>query len=80
VQVDSVERYVVVHGQIILNQFRDYPKREVKNCSFVGALKERMQHRRHCKLYISKKALKAIRGVNRNPMKVQSVSIFLVVL
>jgi DNA (cytosine-5)-methyltransferase 1 len=69
---DAVERFVVAHGQIILNQFQNYPVKEVRNSAFVSALKERMAQLRHSKLYKqSKKEVIRMRAVNRNPMKNQ---------
>jgi hypothetical protein len=66
-----VERFLVVHGQILLNQIRLFPKQAVQRSAFVGALKERMATRRHFKLYAAPKARLHLRaGVNRNPMKV----------
>ena len=46
-----MERFVVVHGQIILNQFKTFPKKSVANSAFVSGLKGKMELRRHCKLY-----------------------------
>ena len=46
-----MERFVVVHGQILLNQFRHFPNKAVARSAFVGALKERMAQRRHHVLY-----------------------------
>ena len=46
-----MERFVVVHGQIILNQFKNFPKKSVANSAFVSGLKAKMELRRHCKLY-----------------------------
>ena len=42
---------MVVHGQIILNQFKNFPKKSVANSAFVSGLKGKMELRRHCKLY-----------------------------
>jgi len=69
---DRVERFVVVHGQIILNQFSVYPKKEVQRAAFVGELKARMETRKHHKLYMGK--ARAAKGTiakarNANPMK-----------
>ena len=50
-QADHVERFVVVHGQIILNQFKNFPKKSVANSAFVSGLRAKMELRRHCKLY-----------------------------
>jgi DNA (cytosine-5)-methyltransferase 1 len=72
-RAERVERYVVVHGQILLNQIRFFPKKEVQRAPFVAALRERMAQRRHHKLYYVKGRFRAVTrassGVNRNPMK-----------
>jgi DNA (cytosine-5)-methyltransferase 1 len=52
--VDRVERFVVVHGQIVLNQFKHYPNKAVQRAAFVGELKGRMEQRKHHKLYMAK--------------------------
>ena len=54
-QAELVERFVVVHGQIILNQFKNFPKKSVANSAFVTGLKGKMELRRHCKLYLRPK-------------------------
>ena len=41
----------MVHGQIILNQFKNFPKKSVANSAFVSGLRAKMELRRHCKLY-----------------------------
>ena len=53
-QADSVERFVVVHGQIILNQFKHFPNKAVQKAAFVGELRSKMETRKHSKLYMSK--------------------------
>ena len=53
-QADSVERFVVVHGQIILNQFKHFPNKAVQKAAFVGELRSKMEARKHSKLYMSK--------------------------
>nr|TKS11378.1 hypothetical protein D5086_0000073210 [Populus alba] len=34
----AVERYVVVHGQIILQLFAEFPDQKIKKCAFCGRL------------------------------------------
>ena len=46
----------MVHGQVVLNQFKNYPIKAVREAAFVGALKQRMAQRRHHKLYAASKA------------------------
>lgn len=72
-QLDVVERFVVVHGQIILNQFAHFPTKAVRESAFATMLKQRMEARRHSKLYMSKvkggsKAV--VKTRTANPMKV----------
>lgn len=71
IQERKVQEFVVVHGQILLNQFNNYPNEKVKKSAFAVALKDLMEMRRHCKLYQPKKK-KSCRStvVNKNPMKV----------
>lgn len=61
-QVDRVERFVVVHGQIILNQFKHFPNKAVQKAAFVSELKHRMEMRRHSKLYMSKVGRELVSG------------------
>lgn len=67
-QVPAVERFVVVHGQIILNQFKHLPSKAIKASAFPSALRSALELRRHLKLYAS--AAQTTSRVNRNPMKV----------
>lgn len=70
-KADAVEHFLLVHGQIILNQFRNFPSKEIKQCGFVHQLTEQMSRLRHNKLY--QLAAKGAKGggtkINRNPMK-----------
>jgi len=68
-QADAVERFVVVHGQILLNQFQHFPKKAVARAAFVGALKERMAQRRHHVLYSTPRPAARVRGLRANPMR-----------
>ena len=65
-----MERFVVVHGQIILNQFRVYPNKAIAASAFATALKAAMESRRHSKLYMASAKAKRLTTGNRNPMKV----------
>ncbi|KAJ3669874.1 hypothetical protein LUZ60_010198 [Juncus effusus] len=64
-----VERYVTVHGQIILQQFKEFPDETIKKCAFVTGLVEKMEQRRHVKLLVKKKGGFAQKGesLNLNP-------------
>lgn len=64
-----MQRFLVVHGQIILNQFWHYPVREVQRCAFITGLKERMEARRHSKLFLSARRITARGGAKVNPMR-----------
>ncbi|MCO5563301.1 hypothetical protein L7F22_016941 [Adiantum nelumboides] len=65
-KVIDVERYVVVHGQIILQQFAEYPDEKIKRCAFVSGLGTLMEQKHHVKLVTSKKKL-IRKGRNLNP-------------
>ncbi|GMH24456.1 hypothetical protein Nepgr_026299 [Nepenthes gracilis] len=62
----AVERYVVVHGQIILQQFAEYPDDAIRKCAFLTGLQENMEGKHHTKWLVKKKAV-AIKGANLNP-------------
>ena len=62
---------MVVHGQIILNQFKSFPKKSVANSAFVGGLRAKMELRRHCKLYTVPKSKARLR-VRSQPCKSQT--------
>ena len=74
-QLAAVERFVVVHGQIILNQFKHFPNKAIQSCAFVNSLKTAMEARKHSKLYSSAKLAVKAKSVNRNPMKVASYAV-----
>ena len=69
-QVAACERFVVVHGQIILNQFKHFPNKALQTCAFVSSLKTAMEARKHSKLYMKAKKAVKVRMGNQNPMKV----------
>uniref|UniRef100_A0A803MEX4 RFTS domain-containing protein n=1 Tax=Chenopodium quinoa TaxID=63459 RepID=A0A803MEX4_CHEQI len=62
----AVERYVVVHGQIILQQFAEYPDNNIRRCPFVSELQTKMEERHHTKCLVKKKAVTK-KGINLNP-------------
>lgn len=64
--IAAVERYVVVHGQIILQQFAEYPDKTIRKCSFVTGLSKKMEERLHTKLLMKKKVL-VQKEANLNP-------------
>ncbi|KAL6647284.1 hypothetical protein ACP70R_014721 [Stipagrostis hirtigluma subsp. patula] len=61
-----VERYIVVHGQIILQQFADFPDETIRRSAFATGLLMKMEQRRHTKL-VMKKKVQVMRGENLNP-------------
>ncbi|XP_050379658.1 DNA (cytosine-5)-methyltransferase 1-like [Argentina anserina] len=52
-----VERYVVVHGPILIQLFTEFPDAKIKNCPFVHGLREKMEKRHHTKWEVNKKIL-----------------------
>ncbi|CAN4101552.1 unnamed protein product [Withania somnifera] len=65
--VDVVERYVVVHGQIILQQFSEFPDVSIRNCAFSVGLSRKMEERHHTKWVIKKKKVIQRHEQNLNP-------------
>ncbi|GLT76699.1 hypothetical protein SLA2020_483440 [Shorea laevis] len=62
----AVERYIVVHGQILLQQFAEFPDDNIKKCPFVFSLQEKMEQRHHTKWLVKKKMVLK-KEVNMNP-------------
>lgn len=62
---------MLVHGQIILNQFKNYPVKAIQQCAFVSALQTRMSERKHSKLFMSKRKFTANMRIAKkvNPMR-----------
>ena len=68
----EVERYLTAHGQILLNQFRNFPAAAVQKSPIPAALRDRMALRRHTALSMGgRKKAGAIRrtGQNLNPIR-----------
>lgn len=65
-KVQDVERYVVVHGQIILQQFAEFPEENIKRSAFITGLASMMEQKHHVKLLMTKKKL-VRKGWNLNP-------------
>ncbi|KAK9287513.1 hypothetical protein L1049_015934 [Liquidambar formosana] len=61
-----VDRYVVVHGQIILQQFAEFPDDTIRKCAFVTGLHKKMEERHHTKWLVKKKAVLK-KEMNLNP-------------
>ncbi|KAJ1379466.1 S-adenosyl-L-methionine-dependent methyltransferase [Sesbania bispinosa] len=49
-----VERYVIVHGQIILQLFAEFPDKIIRNCAFVTGLMNKMEELHHTKWLMKK--------------------------
>ncbi|KAI8532023.1 hypothetical protein RHMOL_Rhmol11G0180800 [Rhododendron molle] len=62
----ALERYVVVHGQIILQQFAEFPDDTIRKCAFVTGLHDKMEERHHTKWLVKKKMLLR-KEANLNP-------------
>lgn len=56
----------MVHGQIILQQFADFPDESIRRSTFVAGFVAKMEERRHTKLVLKKKS-QSMRGENLNP-------------
>ncbi|CAJ2659696.1 unnamed protein product [Trifolium pratense] len=68
--VVAVERYIVVHGQIILQLFAAFPDDKIRKSTFVTGLAKRMKERHHTKWLIKKKKkVKLSSKPNLNPMQ-----------
>ncbi|KAJ9177054.1 hypothetical protein P3X46_012307 [Hevea brasiliensis] len=63
----AVERYVVVHGQIILQLFAEFPDEKIKKCAFVVGLTNKMEERHHTKWVVKKKHIMQKSLPNLNP-------------
>ncbi|XP_017969401.1 PREDICTED: DNA (cytosine-5)-methyltransferase 1 [Theobroma cacao] len=63
----AVERYIVVHGQIILQLFAVFPDENIKKCAFVAGLTTKMEERHHTKWLVKKKKVVHNSEPNLNP-------------
>ncbi|CAM6109925.1 unnamed protein product [Calypogeia fissa] len=66
-KVAEVERYVMAHGQIILQQFAEYPDESIKRSAFITGLAVKMEQLSHTKLILTKKKVLLKKGRNLNP-------------
>ncbi|KAL1190939.1 DNA (cytosine-5)-methyltransferase 1 [Cardamine amara subsp. amara] len=64
--IRTVERYVVIHGQIISQLFAVYPLAEIRRSLFVTDLASKMVQRNHTRWNIKKKKILQ-NGLNLNP-------------
>ncbi|GJP36008.1 hypothetical protein CLOM_g20549 [Closterium sp. NIES-68] len=51
----EMERFLVVHGNIILQQFREYPVETIRRSPFISTLRGKMEMRSHTELKVSRK-------------------------
>ncbi|CAI8593488.1 unnamed protein product [Vicia faba] len=63
----AVERYIVVHGQIILQLFAEFPDDKIRKSPFVTGLMNKMEERHHTKWLVKKKKLSPKSEPNLNP-------------
>ena len=71
----EVERYVTAHGQILLNQFRNFPHPAVQKSPIPAALRDRMALRRHTALSTAgRKKAGGIRRAGQNANPIRSVA------
>ena len=63
----AVERYVVVHGQIILQLFANFPDDMIRKAPFVTGLTNKMEERHHTKWLVKKKKIFPRSEPNLNP-------------
>ncbi|RDY07106.1 DNA (cytosine-5)-methyltransferase 1, partial [Mucuna pruriens] len=63
----AVERYVVVHGQIILQLFAEFPDDKIRKSAFVTGLVNKMEERHHTKWLVKKKKVVPRSEPNLNP-------------
>ncbi|CAL0328676.1 unnamed protein product [Lupinus luteus] len=63
----SVERYIVVHGQIVLQLFAEYPDDTIRKSPFVTGLMSQMEARHHTKWLVKKKKVVPKSEPNLNP-------------
>jgi hypothetical protein len=70
-QIEEVQRFVVVHAQILLNQYKNFPGKAIRESAFAAGLKSQMELRRHAKLYMKpvKQGRASKSRSNSNPMR-----------
>lgn len=68
-----VERYVVVHGQIVLQLFAEFPDENVRKSAFAVGLSNKMEERHHTKWLVKKKKVLLKSELNLNPRAAMSV-------
>ncbi|CAH8337110.1 unnamed protein product [Eruca vesicaria subsp. sativa] len=61
----AVDRYVVGHGQIMLQMFSEFPNKEIRGCSFITTLANKRAEKHNTRWTIKKK--KSFPRVNLNP-------------
>ncbi|KAM7258254.1 hypothetical protein ACFE04_013995 [Oxalis oulophora] len=66
------ERFIVVHGQIILQLFAEYPDETIKKSPFITGLTTKMEERHHTKWLVKKKNIPIKAEPNMNPRAAMS--------
>ncbi|KAL3538480.1 hypothetical protein ACH5RR_001846 [Cinchona calisaya] len=61
----AVERYILIHGKIILKQFEDYPVSSIRKCGFVRGLRDNLKELHHTRLVKKKVFLSKEEHVNQ---------------
>lgn len=71
----TVHRYILVHGQIILQLFSEYPDITISKCGFMCTLRNKMEDHYHSKWSVNKTAiLKQEPGTNSRAFKLATIS------
>ncbi|CAL1381124.1 unnamed protein product [Linum trigynum] len=66
-EVAAVERFTVVHGQILLQLFDEFPDVNIKRSAFATGLTNKMEQRKHIKWVGNKKLILQKSQTNLNP-------------
>ncbi|XP_057452069.1 DNA (cytosine-5)-methyltransferase 1-like [Lotus japonicus] len=69
----KVESYVVVHGQIILQLFAEYPDEKIRKSPFISGLVNKMEARHHTKWLVKTKKVLTRSEPNLNPRAAVSI-------
>lgn len=65
--IQAVERYLVVHGQMIFQLFSKYSDERIRKCAFVSGLLAKMQNTQYSRCVVKKKKLFQKSRITRNP-------------
>nr|GMC78622.1 DNA (cytosine-5)-methyltransferase 1B-like [Ipomoea batatas] len=71
----AVRRYILVHGQIILQLFSEYPDITISKCAFVCTLRSKMEEQHQSKWSVNKSVIpKQEPGMNFRAFKLATIS------